>query len=58
VILKRVRAEEQFLQRNLAGYAEYMNRVQGQLFPRMLFRGRPRQHSVSSNFASEGPDRR
>jgi protein-S-isoprenylcysteine O-methyltransferase Ste14 len=58
VLLKRVRAEEQFLQRNLAGYTEYMDSVHGQLFPRMLFPSRPRQHSVSSNFASEGPDRR
>jgi protein-S-isoprenylcysteine O-methyltransferase Ste14 len=58
VILKRVRAEEQFLQTNLAGYTEYMVSVRGQLFPRMLFRSRPRQHSVSRKFASESPDGR
>jgi protein-S-isoprenylcysteine O-methyltransferase Ste14 len=57
VILKRVGAEEQFLQRNLAGYTEHTDSVRGQLFPRMLFRDRPRQHSASSNFACEGPDR-
>jgi protein-S-isoprenylcysteine O-methyltransferase Ste14 len=58
VILKRVRAEEQFLQRNLAGYTEYADSVHGQLFPRMLLRSRTRAYPVSSNFACEGPDRR
>lgn len=57
VILKRVRMEEEFLQKNLAGYKEYMDSVRGQLFPRMLFPRRPRQHSVS-NFASRASDRR
>ena len=58
VILKRVGAEEQFLQKNLAGYTEYMDGVRGRLFPRMRFRRRPRQHLVSSNFASHASDRR
>jgi len=58
VILNRVGAEEQFLQRNLAGYTEYMDSVRGQLFPRMLFRSDPGQHSVASNFASEGVGQR
>ena len=58
VILKRVRAEEEFLQKNLAGYLEYMGGVRGRLFPRMLFCRRPRQHLVSSKFASHASDRR
>jgi len=57
VILKRVRAEEQFLQKSLAGYSEYMGRVRGRLFPRMDS-PRPCRDSVSSTFASQGSDRR
>ena len=56
-ILKRVGAEEHFLQSNLAGYSEYMGRVRGRLFPRMDSR-RPCRDSVSSIFASQGSDRR
>jgi protein-S-isoprenylcysteine O-methyltransferase Ste14 len=41
VILKRVRAEEEFLQKNLAGYCEYMRRVRGRLFPWIAVRHRP-----------------
>jgi protein-S-isoprenylcysteine O-methyltransferase Ste14 len=33
VIWKRVRVEEEFLQKNLAGYSEYMGRVRGRSFP-------------------------
>jgi protein-S-isoprenylcysteine O-methyltransferase Ste14 len=58
VILKRVGAEEQFLQKNLAGYTKYMDGVRGRLFPQMLFHRRPRQHLVSSNFACQNSDRR
>lgn len=58
VILKRVGAEEEFLEKNLAGYAEYMDCVRGQLFPQLLFRRRRHQHPASSNFASQGSDRR
>ena len=54
VILKRVQAEEQFLQRNLAGYGEYMGRIRGRLFPRMDSRHCPYRDSVSSTFASQG----
>ena len=57
-ILKRVGAEEEFLQQKLAGYREYMGRVGGRLFPRLLFRRQPRRNPVSSNFASQGSDRR
>jgi hypothetical protein len=35
-----------------------MDSVRGQLFPRMLCRADPRQHSVSRNFASEGVEQR
>lgn len=58
VILKRVRAEEQFLQRNLAGYTQYMDNVRGQLVPQILFGSRPYQDLLSSNLASDRPDRR
>ena len=57
VILKRVRAEEQFLQKNLAGYSEYMSTIRGRVFPRMDPR-RPCRDPISSRFASQGPDRR
>jgi protein-S-isoprenylcysteine O-methyltransferase Ste14 len=58
VILKRVRAEEEFLQNNLAGYSEYMGQVRGQLFPRVSFRRRPCRHSGESTCASDASDRR
>jgi protein-S-isoprenylcysteine O-methyltransferase Ste14 len=58
VILKRVRAEEEFLQQNLAGYGHYVEKVRGRLFPRMTFRCRPYQELVSSNSTSSGCDRR
>lgn len=58
VILKRVRAEEEFLQQNLAGYGHYVEKVRGRLFPRMTFRCRPYQELVSSNSTSPGCDRR
>ena len=41
VILKRVRVEEKFLQKNLAGYCDYMRQVRGRLFPRIAVRHRP-----------------
>src|SRR5581483_1291731 len=50
VILKRVGAEDEFLQKNLAGYSEYMSRIRGRLFPRMGSLRRPCQDSVSSTF--------
>jgi protein-S-isoprenylcysteine O-methyltransferase Ste14 len=50
-ILKRVGMEEEFLLRNLAGYAEYVEKVRGRLLPRMEFRPQPRRdqypHSAS-----------
>jgi protein-S-isoprenylcysteine O-methyltransferase Ste14 len=58
VILKRVRAEEEFLQNNLAGYREYMSQVRGQLFPRVAFRRRPLRHAGASTCASDACDRR
>jgi len=58
VILKRVGAEEEFLQHNLTGYGEYMGNVRGRLFPSMAFRRYPYQDLVSSNSASPGCDRR
>ncbi len=57
-ILKRVGAEEEFLQQKLAGYSEYIGRVRGRLFPRMDFRRHPCRNPVSSIFASQGSDRR
>jgi protein-S-isoprenylcysteine O-methyltransferase Ste14 len=58
VILKRVGAEEDFLQQNLAGYGEYMSQVRGQLFPRVVFRRHQCQELASSNSAPHCPDRR
>jgi len=56
-ILRRVRAEEEFLQQNLAGYTEYMGRVRGQLLPPMHFRRRRRQRVFSRSLESQGTDR-
>ena len=58
LILRRVRTEEDFLRKNLAGYTEYMRRVRGQLVPRIIFRGHPRRYLVSSNFAPPRDRRR
>ena len=58
VILKRVGAEEEFLQQNLAGYGEYMGRVRSRLFPRMVFRRHPWQEFVPNDSASQGDRRR
>jgi protein-S-isoprenylcysteine O-methyltransferase Ste14 len=58
VILKRVRAEEKFLQQNLAGYSEYMGQVRDRFFPRMVFRRHSYQELASSNSAWQRPDRR
>jgi protein-S-isoprenylcysteine O-methyltransferase Ste14 len=58
VILKRVRAEDAFLQGNLAGYSEYMGRVRGQLFPRIVFCRRPHRHSLASAVSPYRRDRR
>jgi protein-S-isoprenylcysteine O-methyltransferase Ste14 len=57
VILKRISAEEEFLQQNLAGYGEYMGQVRDRLFPRMVFRHHLHQELISSNSASQSPDR-
>jgi protein-S-isoprenylcysteine O-methyltransferase Ste14 len=40
-IVRRVRAEENFLQKNLGGYADYMHQVGGGLFPRISISRRP-----------------
>jgi protein-S-isoprenylcysteine O-methyltransferase Ste14 len=37
VIFRRARAEDGFLKQNLAGYADYTQRVQGGLFPRLRY---------------------
>ena len=57
-ILKRVGAEEAFLQQKLPGYGEYMGKVRGRLFPRIVFLRHPCQELVSSNSASHGDRRR
>jgi protein-S-isoprenylcysteine O-methyltransferase Ste14 len=54
-ILKRVGAEEEFLEQNLAGYSEYMHKVRGQLFPQMRFLHHLR--AFSSNLESRRDDR-
>lgn len=58
VILKRVRAEEEFLQKNLAGYGDYMSKVRGRLFPRIAIRHRPHRPSVATKFELRRSDRR
>jgi protein-S-isoprenylcysteine O-methyltransferase Ste14 len=58
MIWKRVRAEEEFLQKSLAGYSEYIGRVRGRLFPRVDFHRHTFRHSVCIAFASQDPDRR
>ena len=50
VILKRVGAEEEFLQKNLAGYSDYMRQVRGRLFPRIAVRHRSHRLSVATKF--------
>jgi protein-S-isoprenylcysteine O-methyltransferase Ste14 len=57
-ILKRVGAEEQFLQQKLTGYPEYMGKVRGRLFPRMYLPCHLRRNPISNNFVSQGPDPR
>jgi protein-S-isoprenylcysteine O-methyltransferase Ste14 len=58
VILKRVRAEEEFLQKNLAGYSGYMRQVRGRLFPRIAVRHRQHRLSVATKFDLRRSDRR
>jgi len=58
VILKRVGAEEEFLQKNLAGYRDYVRQVRGRLFPRIAVRHRPHQLSVVTKFELPASDRR
>jgi protein-S-isoprenylcysteine O-methyltransferase Ste14 len=53
VIVKRVGLEEEFLQRNLPGYTEYMTRVRGRLIPGIDFRRPTCRNAVSSDFASQ-----
>jgi protein-S-isoprenylcysteine O-methyltransferase Ste14 len=48
VILKRVVAEDEFLQANLTGYHEYMRQVRGRLFPRITVRHHPLRLSVAT----------
>jgi protein-S-isoprenylcysteine O-methyltransferase Ste14 len=56
VILKRVGTEEQFLQKNLVGYCEYMREVPGRLFPRIAVRHRPHALSGVTKFDLLGSD--
>ena len=58
VILKRVGAEEEFLQKNLAGYRDYVRQVRGCLFPRIAVRRRPYRLSVVTKFELPASDRR
>jgi protein-S-isoprenylcysteine O-methyltransferase Ste14 len=48
VILKRVAAEDEFLQANLTGYHDYMRQVRGRLFPRITVRHHPLRLSVAT----------
>lgn len=48
VIVKRVGTEQEFLERNLPGYSEYMTRVRGRLLPWVDFRRHPGRNAVSS----------
>jgi protein-S-isoprenylcysteine O-methyltransferase Ste14 len=58
VILKRVRAEEEFLQKNLAGYCNYTRQVRGRLFPWIAIRPRPHRLSVTTKFDLPGSEGR
>jgi protein-S-isoprenylcysteine O-methyltransferase Ste14 len=58
VILKRVRAEEEFLQKNLAGYCDYMRQVRGRLFPRIVVRQRPHRLWVATKSKIPGSEGR
>jgi protein-S-isoprenylcysteine O-methyltransferase Ste14 len=58
VILKRVGAEEEFLQKNLAGYRDYVRQVRGCLFPRIAVHRRPYRLSVVTKFELPASDRR
>jgi protein-S-isoprenylcysteine O-methyltransferase Ste14 len=58
VIVKRVRAEEEFLQKNLAGYGDYMRQVRGRLFPRIAVRHYSHRLSVGPKFDLRGSDQR
>ncbi len=51
VIRNRVRAEEDFLQKNLAGYSDYMRQVRGGLFPRIAACHRQHRLSVATQLA-------
>jgi protein-S-isoprenylcysteine O-methyltransferase Ste14 len=53
VIVKRVGLEEEFLQRNLPGYSEYMTRVRGRLIPGIDFRRPTCRNSVSRDLVSQ-----
>jgi len=50
VIRNRVRAEEDFLQKNLAGYSDYMRQVRGGLFPRIAACHCQHRLSVATQF--------
>lgn len=56
VIMKRVRAEEEFLQNNLAGYCDYMRQVRGRLFPRIAVRHCSHRLSVVPKFELRSSD--
>jgi protein-S-isoprenylcysteine O-methyltransferase Ste14 len=58
VILKRVRAEEEFLQQNLTGYCDYMRQVSGRLFPRIVVRHCSHRRSDVAKFELRSSDQR
>lgn len=58
VILHRVRAEEEFLQKNLPGYNHYIRQVRGRLFPRIAIRHCPHRLLGTTKIELHGSDRR
>ncbi len=63
VILKRIRDEEELLQKNLAGYNDYMRQVRGRLLPRIPAPRIPARHpkhppSVATKVDLSASDRR
>ena len=57
VIMKRVSAEDEFLEKHLAGYAEYMRQVRARLVPRRAIRHCPHELAVATRFEHR-PDQR
>jgi protein-S-isoprenylcysteine O-methyltransferase Ste14 len=58
VVLRRIPVEEEFLERNLTGYCEYMRQVRGRLLPRVALRHRSLRLSVARRFERPGSDPR